>query len=97
MDRPKRKDFENGNHVGDWLYWEQKYNKALEAYVDMLEQKLTLTAVGCSLPSKKAMFIEELQQFAKEKEWDERVNRSDFSKGFISCYKWITNQKFKVR
>ena len=45
MDRPKRKDFENGNHVGDWLYWEQKYNKALEAYVDMLEQKLTLTAV----------------------------------------------------
>mgnify|MGYP003625054049 CR=1 FL=1 len=61
------------------------------------DQYLTLTAVGCSLPSKEAMFIEELQEFAKEKEWDERVNRSDFSKGFISCYKWITNQKFKVR
>ena len=59
--------------------------------------QLRLHVVSSSFPSKEAMFIEELQRYNLEKEWDERVNRSDFSKGFISCYKWITNQEFKVR
>jgi hypothetical protein len=61
------------------------------------DKEFSLNGVGCSLPTKEEMFIEELQRYNLEKEWDERVNRSDFSKGFIECYKWITNQDFKVR
>jgi hypothetical protein len=62
-----------------------------------LKKQLTLTDVGCSLPSKEAMYFKELEEYIEEKEWDDRVNRRDFAKGFISCYKWITNQEFKVR
>ena len=61
------------------------------------DEKLIITDVGCSLPSKEAMYFKELEEYKEEKEWDNRVNRRDFAKGFISCYKWITNQEFKVR
>jgi len=72
-------------------------NGFLLGYKKAQTEQLILSGVGCSLPSKEAMFIEELQRYNLEKEWDDRVNRSDFSKGFIECYKWITKKEFKVR
>ena len=46
MERPKKKHFDNGDHITDWLYWEQKYTKALNNYIDWLEKQLTLTDVS---------------------------------------------------
>lgn len=72
------------------------YKKLLD-FEEEVKKQFSLQGVGSSLPSKEEMFIEELQRYNLEKEWDERVNRSDFSKGFIECYKWITKKELKVR
>lgn len=37
MKRPKKDDFNHGDHITDWLYWEQKYSQALNIYIDYLE------------------------------------------------------------
>jgi hypothetical protein len=96
MERPNKNDYLTSNQI-EYNKLLCKYYDALEAYIDVLEKQLTLTDVGCSLPSKEAMCFKELEEYKEEKEWDDRVNRRDFAKGFISCYKWITNQEFKVR
>lgn len=53
--RPKRENYDNG------VYGEIHYQNNLEKYCTYLENKnkqLTLTEVGCSLPSKEEIAIE---------------------------------------
>ena len=78
--------------IGIGYGFSKNYNR-LEKQV----KTLTIIDFGCSLPNKEAMYLKELEEYNEEKFWDDRVNRCDFAKGFISCYKWITNQEFKVR
>jgi hypothetical protein len=90
------------NELQNWFYKKMSVlpsENLLNNLTDKIyyNKQLSLCAVGSSLPTKEEMFIEELQRYKLEKQWDERVNRSDFSKGFIECYKWITKQDFKVR
>jgi hypothetical protein len=75
----------------------EEVSKSKDLINDELKEQFSLNAVSCSLPSKEAMYFKELEEYKVEKLWDDRINRRDFAKGFISCYKWITNQEFKVR
>jgi hypothetical protein len=43
MKRPNRIDFENKHDVSDWLYFEPKYTKALNDYIDTLEKAISVT------------------------------------------------------
>tara|TARA_R110000764_G_scaffold227782_1_gene318064 strand:+ start:382 stop:672 length:291 start_codon:yes stop_codon:yes gene_type:complete len=52
MKRPNRIDFENKHDVSDWLYFEPKYTKALNDYIDTLETAISVTRCCETLKTK---------------------------------------------
>ena len=84
--RPKRENYYSG------VYGEIRYQENLEKYCTYLENKnkqLTLTEVGCSLPSKEEMNIEIENKFLEWEKPETGLCKESFTLGFKLCYYWI--------
>tara|TARA_R110000787_G_scaffold216163_1_gene325331 strand:- start:516 stop:797 length:282 start_codon:yes stop_codon:yes gene_type:complete len=60
-----------------------------ETFFKSIESLFSLQGVGCSLPTKEAMFLQEVMELKKLQKIDPNMNRIDFGAGFVRCYKWL--------